>query len=61
MNELYALIGALSAEMEKAGASAGAGCESAVVDEEGLVQTAPILAEQQAGLQQGSERFECCF
>jgi len=51
LNELWALIGALGAGVEKAGASAGAGGEWAVVDEEGLAQIAQILAEQQAGLQ----------
>ena len=49
-NELWALIGALGARVEKAGASAGAGGEWAVVDE-GLAQIAQILAEQQAALQ----------
>ena len=51
LNELWALIGALGAGVEKAGASAGAGGEWAVVDEEGLAQITQILAEQQAGLQ----------
>jgi nuclear pore complex protein Nup54 len=51
LNELWALIGALSAGVEKAGVSGGAGGEWAVVDEEGLAQIAQILAEQQAGLQ----------
>ena len=51
LNELWALIGALGAGVEKAGASTGAGGEWAVVDEEGLAQITQILAEQQAGLQ----------
>ena len=51
LNELWALIGALGAGVEKAGASGGAGGEWAVVDEEGLAHIAQILAEQQAGLQ----------
>ncbi|KIM41314.1 hypothetical protein M413DRAFT_27686 [Hebeloma cylindrosporum] len=53
LNELWALIGALGAGVEKAGSSngAGGGGEWAVVDEDGLAQIAQILAEQQAGLQ----------
>ena len=51
LNELWALIGALGAGVEKAGASSGAGGEWAVVDEDGLAQIAQILSEQQAGLQ----------
>jgi len=45
LNELWALIGALGAGVEKAGASARAGGEWAV-DEGGLAQIAQILAEQ---------------
>jgi nuclear pore complex protein Nup54 len=54
LNELWALIGAVGAGVEKAGGSSGGGGaagEWAVVDEDGLAQIAQILAEQQAGLQ----------
>jgi len=50
LNELWALIGALSASVERSGGAGGPG-EWAVVDEEGVAQIAQILAEQQAGLQ----------
>ncbi|KDR76984.1 hypothetical protein GALMADRAFT_246158 [Galerina marginata CBS 339.88] len=50
LNELWALIGAVSASAERSGAAGGAG-EWAVVDEDGLAQIAQILSEQQAGLQ----------
>jgi len=57
LNELWALIGAIGAGVEKAGGggggggSGGTGGEWAVVDEDGLAQITQILAEQQAGLQ----------
>jgi nuclear pore complex protein Nup54 len=54
LNELWALIGAVGAGVEKAGGGSGGGGaagEWAVVDEDGLAQIAQILAEQQAGLQ----------
>ncbi|KAF8199453.1 nucleoporin complex subunit 54-domain-containing protein [Pholiota molesta] len=55
LNELWALIGAVGASVDRAGGGGAAGSagpsEWAVVDEEGLAQIAQILAEQQAGLQ----------
>ncbi|KAF9484037.1 hypothetical protein BDN70DRAFT_872935 [Pholiota conissans] len=55
LNELWALIGAVGASVERSsggGAAGGTGGgEWAVVDEEGLAQIAQILAEQQTGLQ----------
>lgn len=48
LNELWALIGSVSASIERANGSGG---EWAVVDEEGLAQIAQILSEQQVGLQ----------
>ncbi|RPD60662.1 hypothetical protein L227DRAFT_501697 [Lentinus tigrinus ALCF2SS1-6] len=48
LNELWALVGAVSAARERG--RAGGGVEWAVVDEEGLAQIAQILAEEQAGL-----------
>jgi len=51
LNELWALVGAISAarEREQKGGADGS-VEWAVVDEDGLAQIAQILAEQQAGL-----------
>ncbi|PPQ90218.1 hypothetical protein CVT25_001662 [Psilocybe cyanescens] len=52
LNELWALIGAVSASVERSTASgSGSGGDWAVVDEDGLAQIAQILTEQQAGLQ----------
>jgi len=51
VNELWALIGALGAGVKASTSEVGWGPGWAVVDEEGLVQIAQILAEQQAGLQ----------
>lgn len=53
LNELWALIGAVGAGVDRngGGGSGGGQGEWAVVDEEGLAQIAQILAEQQAGLQ----------
>ncbi|KAF8888866.1 nucleoporin complex subunit 54-domain-containing protein [Infundibulicybe gibba] len=54
LNELWALVGAVNAARQRAGAGGstgtGGGGEWAVVDEEGLAQIAGILGEQQAGL-----------
>ncbi|RDX52382.1 hypothetical protein OH76DRAFT_1344803 [Lentinus brumalis] len=50
LNELWALVGAVSAAREKGRSGAGSGVEWAVVDEDGLAQIAQILAEEQAGL-----------
>jgi len=49
LNELWALIGAIGAGSQRAGA--GSEGDWAVVDEEGLSQIVQILAEQQVGLQ----------
>ncbi|KAG6828809.1 hypothetical protein H0H92_006691 [Tricholoma furcatifolium] len=50
LNELWALIGAVSASAERGRSGDGNAGEWAVVDEEGLAQIAQILSDQQAGL-----------
>jgi len=50
LNELWALVGAVSAARERDGKGNDGAVEWAVVDDEGLAQIAQILAEQQAGL-----------
>jgi len=52
LNEMWALLGAVGAFMERGrGDGQGGLGEWAVVDEEGLAQITQILTEQQAGLQ----------
>ncbi|KAH9474431.1 Nucleoporin nup44 [Psilocybe cubensis] len=52
LNELWALIGSVSASIERSSASGTLPTDNwAVVDEDGLAQIAQILTEQQAGLQ----------
>jgi len=52
LNEMWAVLGAVGAFMERGrGDGQGGQGEWAVVDDEGLAQITQILAEQQAGLQ----------
>ncbi|KAG8216116.1 nucleoporin complex subunit 54-domain-containing protein [Butyriboletus roseoflavus] len=52
LNELWALVGAINAAMERGKKAGGEGAvEWTVVDEEGLKQITQILSDQQAGLQ----------
>lgn len=60
LNELWALVGAVTAARER-GRKAGTDSQAdwAVVDEEGLKQIAQILADQQAGIQHLTKVLQC--
>ncbi|EDQ98320.1 uncharacterized protein LACBIDRAFT_336068, partial [Laccaria bicolor S238N-H82] len=57
LNELWALLGAVSASIERGRGGTG---EWAVVDDEGLGQIAQILSEQQAGLAHLTKILQKC-
>lgn len=50
LNELWALVGAVTAARERDRRSSAGGVEWTVVDEDGLAQIAQILGEEQTGL-----------